>query len=170
MSRPKISLFFSVFASCGVLFGACRYQVVANAEYPERSFFLQIRNDSLVPQMSGILRRSILEELLTKSALQLAAKKEDADMLAVITLVNYANAPEVFEKSDSLAAAGFGMEVEARLELSRDGKESFSRIFTGSASVLKENRLTLPHARQANMAMAQDLARQISFGIINYSK
>ena len=186
MSRPKISLFFSVFASCGVLFGACRYQVVANTEYPERSFFLQIRNDSLVPQMSGILRRSILEELLTKSVLQLAAKKEDADMLAVITLVNYANAPEVFEKryshffdidfikvfekSDSLAAAGFGMEVEARLELSRDGKESFSRIFTGSASVLKEDRLTLPHARQANMAMAQDLARQISFGIINYSK
>ena len=125
MSRPKISLFFSVFASCGVLFGACRYQVVANAEYPERSFFLQIRNDSLVPQMSGILRRSILEELLTKSALQLAAKKEDADMLAVITLVNYANAPEVFlRRVILLPLRDFAWRLK-RLELSRDGKESF---------------------------------------------
>ena len=46
--------------------------------------------------MSGILRRSILEELLTKSALRLAAEKEDADLLAVVTLVNYSNSSESF--------------------------------------------------------------------------
>ena len=91
-------------------------------------------------------------------------------MLAVVTLVNYSNAPEVFDKSDTLSASGFGMEIEANLEVSIDGRKAFSQSVKGSASVLKEDALTLPHARQANMAMAQDLAREISFLLISQLK
>jgi len=124
----------------------------------------------LAPQLSGILKRSILEELIKKSALRFSPEKKDADLLAVVTLVNYSNAPEVFDKSDTFSASGFGMEIEANLEVSIDGRKAFSQSVKGSASVLKEDALTLPHARQANMAMAQDLAREISFLLISQLK
>jgi hypothetical protein len=111
-----------------------------------------------------------LEELIKKSAMRFSTEKEDADLLAVVTLVNYSNAPEVFENSDTFSASGFGMEIEANLEVTRDGSKAFSHLVKGSASVLKEDALTLPHARQANLAMAQDLARKISFLLVSQLK
>ena len=170
MSRQKAHLIFSIFLSCSVFLAGCRYQGINSNEYSEKTLFLQVRNHSLAPQLSGILRRSILEELIKKSALRFSTEKEDTDLLAVVTLVNYSNAPEVFEKSDTFSASGFGMEIEANLEVSRDGSKVFSKLVKGSASVLKEDAITLPHARQANMAMAQDLAREISFLLVSQLK
>ena len=108
-----------------------------------------------------------MEELIKKSAFQFSKEKEDADLLVVVSLVNYSNTPEVFEKSDTFSAAGFGMEIEANLEVTRDGRKVFSQLVKGSASVLKEDAITLPHARQANMAMAHDLGREISFLLVS---
>ena len=61
------------------------------------------------------------------------------------------------------------MEIEANLE-NRDGSKVLSQLVKGSASVLKEDAVTLPHARQANMAMAQDLPREISFLLVSQLK
>jgi hypothetical protein len=170
MSRQKAHLIFSIFISCSVFLAGCRYQGINTNEYSQKTLFLQVRNHSLAPQLSGFLRRSILEELIKKSALRFSTEKEDADLLAFVTLVNYSNAPEVFDKSDTFSASGFGMEIEANLEVSRDGSKVFSQLVKGSASVLKEDAITLPHARQANMAMAQDLARKISFLLVSQLK
>ena len=170
MSSPKSPLFLSILISCGLFWVGCRYQGINTNKYSQKTLFLQVRNHSLAPQLSGILRRSILEELIKKSALRFSTEKEDADLLAVVTLVNYSNAPEVFDKSDTFSASGFGMEIEANLEVTRDGSKVFSQLVKGSASVLKEDALTLPHARQANMAMAQDLARKISFLLVSQLK
>ena len=79
-------------------------------------------------------------------------------------------APKVFDKSDSLAASGFGMEVEANLEVSRWQQgplPACQRFRFGSEGGPPD---TLPHARQANMAMAQDLAREISFLLVSQLK
>ena len=170
MSSPKSPLFLSILISCGLFWVGCRYQGINTNKYSQKTLFLQVRNHSLAPQLSGILRRSILEELIKKSALRFSTEKEDADLLAVVTLVNYSNAPEVFDKSDTFSASGFGMEIEANLEVTRDGSKVFSQLVKGSASVLKEDAVTLPHARQANMAMAKDLAREISFLLVSQLK
>ena len=170
MSSPKSPLFLSILISCGLFWVGCRYQGINTNKYSQKTLFLQVRNHSLAPQLSGILRRSILEELIKKSALRFTTEKEDADLLAVVTLVNYSNAPEVFDKSDTFSASGFGMEIEANLEVTRDGSKVFSQLVKGSASVLKEDAVTLPHARQANLAMAQDLARKISFLLVSQLK
>ena len=170
MSSPKSPLFLSILISCGLFWVGCRYQGINTNKYSQKTLFLQVRNHSLAPHLSGILRRSILEELIKKSALRFSTEKEDADLLAVVTLVNYSNVPEVFEKSDTFSASGFGMEIEANLEVTRDGSKVFSQLVKGSASVLKEDAVTLPHARQANMAMAQDLAREISFLLVSQLK
>ena len=170
MSSPKSPVFLSILISCGLFWVGCRYQGINTNKYSQKTLFLQVRNHSLAPQLSGILRRSILEELIKKSALRFSTEKEDADLLAVVTLVNYSNIPEVFDKSDTFSASGFGMEIEANLEVTRDGSKVFSQLVKGSASVLKEDAVTLPHARQANMAMAQDLAREISFLLVSQLK
>ena len=148
MSSAKSPLFLSILISCGLFWVGCRYQGINTNKYSQKTLFLQVRNHSLAPQLSGILRRSILEELIKKSAMRFSTEKKDADLLAVVTLVNYSNAPEVFDKSDTFSASGFGMEIEANLELSRDGSKAFSQLVKGSASVLKEDALTLP--RQAS--------------------
>ena len=170
MSSPKSPLFLSILISCGLFWVGCRYQAINTNEYSQKTLLLQVRNHSLAPQLSGILRRSILDELIKKSALRFSTEEEDADLLAVVTLVNYSNVPEVFDKSDTFSASGFGMEIEANLEVSRDGSKLFSQLVKGSASVLKEDAITLPHARQANMAIAQDLARKISFLLVSQLK
>ena len=61
-------------------------------------------------------------------------------MLAVITLVNYANAWKFLRRVILLPLRDFAWRLKQRLELSRDKK--FFKIFMGSASVLKEDRLT----------------------------
>jgi len=167
MSSLKGLIFLSIFISYGLFWAGCRYQSINTNEYSQKTLFLQVRNHSLAPQLSGFLRRSILEELIKKSAFQFSKEKEDADLLVVVSLVNYSNTPEVFEKSDTFSAAGFGMEIEANLEVTRDGRKVFSQLVKGSASVLKEDAITLPHARQANMAMAHDLGREISFLLVS---
>ena len=111
-----------------------------------------------------------MEEVIKKSDFRFSKEEEGVDLSAVVTLINYSNTPEVYEKSDTFSASGFGMEIEANLEVTRDGRKAFSQLVKGSASVLKEDAITLPHARQANMAMAQDLAREISFLLISQLK
>lgn len=170
MSSTKGTLFLLIFISCGLFWVGCKYQAINTNEFSQKTLFLKVRNHSLAPQLSGILRRSILEEVIKKSDFRFSKEEEGVDLSAVVTLINYSNTPEVYEKSDTFSASGFGMEIEANLEVTRDGRKAFSQLVKGSASVLKEDAITLPHARQANMAMAQDLAREISFLLISQLK
>ncbi len=170
MNRDYVSL-ICVLIGCLAFVSSCRYKPGAS-DGKSSSIFVQVFNDSSMPQSSGIVNRAIREEFIRRGTFELVHSAEEADLLLRVNLSEYARSPEVFRSDDTLLAAGFDMEVKASVNLySSRRKISLieNHFVRANASTLRQNVTVQPNGRQSSMALARQLGVKIANHVANHS-
>ena len=160
-----------VLIGCLAFVSSCRYNLGASDGKPS-TIFVQVFNDSSMPQSSGVVNRAIREEFIRRGTFELVHSAEEADLLLRVNLSEYARSPEVFRSDDTLLAAGFDMEVKASVNLySSKSKSSLieNHFVRGNASTLRQNVTVQPKARQSTTALARQLGLKIANHVANSS-
>lgn len=171
MSRDCGSL-ISVFIGCLVFVSSCRYQPGAS-EGKSSSIFVQVvKNDSSMPQSSGVVSRAIREEFLRRGTFELVHSAEEADLVLRINLREYGKYPEVFRSEDTLLAAGFNLEAGATVNLYSSRRKTFlieNHVIRANASTLRQGVTEQPKDRQPSAALARQLGVKIANLVANHS-
>ncbi|MEC8042968.1 MAG: hypothetical protein VX130_00040 [Verrucomicrobiota bacterium] len=168
MSKWIASLPLSIAIFGFFLLSNCRYRTI-DSTGEDRIVYLQVRNDSYSPQTGGLVNRAIREELLTVHSVRMTSDPANADLSVEVTILNEKVSPEIFSAEDTLQATGFGMNLVARVELSKKGSEIHTQEIDYSASTLRQGDLAQPHSRQPRMALAEGIARKVALIVINES-
>jgi len=155
-----------------ILLVSCRYRNNQSSKSETRVLFVEtIRNNSLAPQVSSILNREIRSKIIRRGYFNLSQKPSEADLILSISLEDYRKNAEVYNPQDTLLAAGFKISTQATVSLTnRKGDLLIAHeIIRPTASVLRENSLSLPSERQALVAVSQNLSHAINQLIENYN-
>jgi hypothetical protein len=155
------------------LFSSCRYQAGSGSQASGTLFAKVVGNDTLLPQASGIVSRSIREEFLRKGEFTLVRSAEDADFLLEVNLSQFDKTPEVFRAEDTLLAAGFDLRLGASVDFYSSRRKTYlleNHFVQANASSLRENRTTQARIRQPSMALARELGLKIALTVSNQSR
>ena len=170
MNRDYGSL-ICVLIGCLAFVSSCRYKPGAS-DGNSSSIFVQVFNDSSMPQSSGAVNRAIREEFIRRGTFVLVHSAEEADLLLRVNLSEYARSPEVFRSDDTLLVAGFDMEVKASVNLYSSRRKSSlieNHFVRANASTLRQNVTVQPKGRQSSMALARQLGVKIANHVANHS-
>ena len=148
---------------------ACSYKL----GYPEAGeglFHLRVKNDSMAPILGAKVDRELRKKILKNGTFILVQNHEDADVSIMVTLSNYTDSTEAYRPEDSLLAAGLNLGISAKIELrDQNGDIFLDKQVRANASVLRSESTRLPEESSSLHAMAEDLASEIHFSILNQS-
>ena len=171
MSRGYCSLIY-VLIGCLAFVSSCRYKPGAS-EGKSSSIFVQVvKNDSSMPQSSGVVSRAIREEFLRRGTFELVHSAEEADLVLRINLREYGKSPEVFRSEDTLLAAGFNLEAGATVNLYSSRRKSSiieNHVIRANASTLRQTVTDQPRDRQPSTALGRQLGVKIANLVANHS-
>ena len=171
MSRDYGSLIY-VLIGCLAFVSSCRYKPGAS-EGKSSSIFVQVvKNDSSMPQSSGVVSRAIREEFLRRGTFELVHSAEEADLVLRINLREYGKSPEVFRPEDTLLAAGFNLEAGATVNLYSSRRKSSiieNHVIRANASTLRQTVTDQPRDRQSSTALGRQLGVKIANLVANHS-
>ena len=152
-----------------LIFAACSYKL----GYPEAGeglFHLRVKNDSMAPILGAKVDRELRKKILKNGTFILVQNQEDADVSIMVTLSNYTDSTEAYRPEDSLLAAGLNLGISAKIELrDQNGDIFLDKQVRANASVLRSESTRLPEESSSLHAMAEDLASEIHFSILNQS-
>jgi hypothetical protein len=171
MSRDYGSL-ICVLIGCLVFASSCRYQPGASEGRSSSIFVQVVKNDSSMPQSSGVVSRAIREEFLRRGTFELVHSAEEADLVLRINLREYGKSPEVFRSEDTLLAVGFNLEAGATVNLYSSRRKTFlieNHVIRANASTLRQGVTEQPKDRQPSAALARQLGVKIANLVANHS-
>jgi len=131
---------------------------------------LRVNNESLGPLLGPKLDREIRKSVVRDGNFHLVNNRGDADALLVVKLTHFNDSTEAYRPSDTLLAAGLHLRASATVELIDPmGNEVFHQKVSGNSSVLRQVSTRVPDEAMAMQALAESLATEVVFSLLNQS-
>ena len=156
---------------CLFLFIGCKYKITDSRFDKSSKIFIEVvENQSLAPQFSSFVNQQLRNHFVRRGLYEIVSNKSKSDLILKINLENYSKNPEVYNPSDTLVAAGFRLNIYAKVTLyDQNGMILLGdSIEMENASVLRKNSLTKPQDRQALSSLSKALTLKIVRLIENF--